>query len=53
MLKLRACPRCKGALLVERDHHGWYEHCLQCGYQVDLKNAADVTRQLIQEVRRE
>lgn len=38
MLKHRGCPRCKGNLLVDRDHHGWYEQCLQCGYQRNLES---------------
>jgi hypothetical protein len=37
MLKLKSCPRCKGDILIDRDHFGWYEQCFQCGYQHDLK----------------
>ena len=43
MYKLRSCPRCKGDVIIDRDHHGWYEQCLQCGYQRDLKGIVDAT----------
>jgi hypothetical protein len=36
MLRLKSCPRCKGDLLIDRDHISWYEQCFQCGYQHDL-----------------
>ena len=37
MLRLRSCPRCKtGDVGVDRDEHGWYEYCIQCGYVRDL-----------------
>lgn len=37
MLGLKSCPRCKGDILIDRDHLGWYEQCIRCGYQHDLK----------------
>ncbi|MFH1002885.1 MAG: hypothetical protein V1780_01920 [Chloroflexota bacterium] len=40
MLRLKGCPRCYGDLLVDRDEHGWYEQCIQCGYQHDLPQLA-------------
>ena len=43
MLRLKSCPRCKGDILIDRDHLGWYEQCLQCGYQHDL-NVSDEER---------
>ena len=36
MLRLKSCPRCKGDIVVERDHYGWYEQCFYCGYIRDL-----------------
>jgi hypothetical protein len=37
VLKRKSCPRCKtGDVGVDRDHHGWYEYCIQCGYVRDL-----------------
>jgi ssDNA-binding Zn-finger/Zn-ribbon topoisomerase 1 len=37
VLKLKSCPRCKkGDIALDRDHHGWYEYCIQCGYVRDL-----------------
>jgi len=37
MLRPKNCPRCKGHLVLESDHYGWYEQCLQCGYLRDLE----------------
>jgi len=34
--KDKSCPRCKGAVYLEKDMYGWYEQCLQCGYSRDL-----------------
>ena len=37
MFRMRSCPKCKtGAVGVDRDHYGWYEYCIQCGYTRDL-----------------
>ncbi len=33
MWRFRCCPRCKGDLWIEKDFDGWYERCLQCGYE--------------------
>ena len=41
MLKLKGCPRCQGDILTDHDHFGWYEQCIQCGYQRDLKVAEE------------
>ncbi|MEE8420910.1 MAG: hypothetical protein V3R92_05575 [Dehalococcoidales bacterium] len=38
MVRFKSCPRCKGDVLLDRDVYGWYQQCLQCGYQRDLKN---------------
>ena len=26
------CPKCRGLMIPERDHHGEYSGCLACGY---------------------
>ena len=42
VLRLKSCPKCKtGDITIDRDHHGWYEYCLQCGYQSDLIRVAE------------
>ena len=42
MLRPKSCPRCKtGDVGVDKDHHGWYEYCIQCGYQSDLISVAE------------
>lgn len=36
-MRMKSCPKCKtGAVGVDRDHYGWYEYCIQCGYVRDL-----------------
>ena len=35
--RLKKCPRCGGDTFIEKDEHGWYEECLQCGYHGELK----------------
>ncbi len=34
--RFKSCPKCKGDMLVDRDHDGCYKWCLQCGYQHTL-----------------
>ena len=38
MLRLKACPRCGGDLHDNRDMHGCYAECLQCGYMRDVED---------------
>ena len=44
MRRFKVCHRCKGNVLVDKDQHGWYEQCLQCGYLRDLKSVVEVAR---------
>ena len=48
MLKIKGCPRCRGDVLLDRDHHGWYEQCLQCSYLRDLKGIVEIRRQQVE-----
>ncbi|MFH1646914.1 MAG: hypothetical protein ABID71_04380 [Chloroflexota bacterium] len=43
MWRLKSCPRCRGDMQIDHDHRGWYEWCLQCGYQHELKTGAGIT----------
>ena len=45
MLRLKGCPRCKGDIVLDKDHYGWYEHCLQCGYLRDLESKVEAQEQ--------
>ncbi len=46
MLKLKSCPRCKkGDIGLDRDHHGWYEYCIQCGYVRDLVSVVELGKE--------
>jgi len=43
LLRPKSCPRCKrGDIGVDRDHHGWYEYCIQCGYVRDLVGVVEL-----------
>jgi hypothetical protein len=43
MLREKSCPRCKtGDIGVDRDQHGWYEYCIQCGYLRDLVGVVEL-----------
>ena len=37
MWRLKGCPKCRGDLYVDKDHDGWFEECLQCGYEAYLQ----------------
>lgn len=39
MLYLKGCPRCHGDLYLDRDAHGAFRQCLQCGWIQDLREA--------------
>jgi len=46
MLKLKGCPKCKkGDVTLDRDHYGWYEYCIQCGYMRDLESMVEFGQQ--------
>jgi hypothetical protein len=32
-------------MFLEKDYSGWYERCLQCGYNRDLKCVVEVKEQ--------
>jgi hypothetical protein len=42
MWKLKSCPRCNGDIFLEKDISGWYQRCLQCGFNKDLKVMVEV-----------
>lgn len=49
MLRLKSCPKCKGdVILSNKDKHGWYEQCLQCGYLHDLETIVQVEKQPVE-----
>ena len=35
-MKLKGCPKCGGAISLEKDRYGPYVYCLICGWQRDL-----------------
>lgn len=36
MIYLKSCPKCHGDLYLDRDHHGPFRQCLQCGFLQDI-----------------
>ena len=42
MFLLKACPRCKGDIFVDRDNYGPFLHCMQCGYIKDLEESSKI-----------
>jgi len=36
MMKVHACKKCQGTLVLDKDEFGWYEECMQCGYTRDI-----------------
>jgi len=42
---LKACPRCGGDMFIDRGLNGWYQQCLQCSYQHELKDLAEFEEQ--------
>ena len=40
----KRCPRCEGNVYLDKDHYGWYEECLQCGYTRDLQAIVDARK---------
>lgn len=45
MVWLKACPKCKGDLFLDKDHYGKYQSCIQCGYIKDLVDGPTATPQ--------
>ena len=44
MIYFKACPRCKGDIKVSGDLYGPYLECLQCGYEIEVKEASGLAR---------
>lgn len=44
MLYFRACPKCHGDVVFQRDLYGNYLECLQCGLTIDSRTPRDQMR---------
>ena len=44
--KFKSCPRCMGDIFIEGDIDGWYEQCLQCGWQREFESLAELEKNL-------
>jgi hypothetical protein len=40
--KLNSCPKCKGALFIDRDNYGEYLTCSSCGWCKDLAESSQL-----------
>lgn len=45
ILRLKSCPRCKGDVILDKDQYGWYEQCIQCGYEHDVESVLSAQKQ--------
>ena len=45
MWKLKACRHCGGDVFIDRGLDTWYEQCLQCGYQHELRDIREFEAQ--------
>lgn len=48
---LKSCPRCNGDLFPDRDLHGRYLECLQCGYVRNLQGQPSAEILFVEEER--
>ena len=46
MWRLKGCPKCHGDVFLEKDINGWYERCLQCGYNRDTIPLVEIKEQV-------
>ena len=46
MWRLKGCPKCNGDVFLEKDIDGWYERCLQCGYNRDMIALVEIKEQV-------
>ncbi|MFH1032770.1 MAG: hypothetical protein V1767_09440 [Chloroflexota bacterium] len=37
----KRCPKCGGNIYLDRDEYGWYQKCLQCGFNCELESIVD------------
>jgi DNA-directed RNA polymerase subunit M/transcription elongation factor TFIIS len=47
--QLKACPKCKGAIFIDRDDYGKYLSCVNCGWSKDLAESSQLPRSRIDE----
>ncbi len=47
MIYFKACNRCQGDMLLERDRYGQYLQCIQCGYETDPLRLQQARRAIV------
>lgn len=53
MWRFKMCPRCRGDIFIEADMGMWFEKCLQCGYERELKSVVELKKPAAKERIRE
>ena len=48
MWRFKMCPRCEGDIFIDKEISTWYEKCLQCACQHELKNLEEFKKQATQ-----
>jgi hypothetical protein len=38
----RSCPRCRGAMILERDWYGAYSTCIACGFVHEMLSSPPI-----------
>ncbi len=51
MFYFKACTKCRGDLILEKDAYGDYLKCMQCGKLIDVEVAVQGHRSLLPEAR--
>ena len=46
MMWLKACPRCRGDLVLDSDYYGNYVSCIQCGASLDKSQKSVLQQRL-------
>ena len=46
MMWLKACPRCRGDLVLDSDYYGNYVSCIQCGASLDKSQQSSFQQRL-------
>ncbi len=42
MLYFKACPKCRGDILLGKDIYSEYKQCIQCGYLEELEETTPI-----------
>jgi DNA-directed RNA polymerase subunit M/transcription elongation factor TFIIS len=46
MIWLKACPKCRGDLVLDSDYYGNYVSCIQCGHSLEQSQQSQLQQRL-------